>query len=151
MNIDIYLSNYDNLEKKIVYDFSAGSGGLADYIKFSTYLLNLCIKYNIRMYFMLENNLIDNFIKLAYNKMYIRRNELTNPRNINNINDLINIEANIFNIIGSCPMYNIPNSELYGSISYLANKIFYFTNEIKTNAVSLPFSDKKYISIHLRL
>ena len=45
--MDEYISKYDSFEKKVVYIFYRGIGGIGDYIKFFMYILKLCI-YNLK-------------------------------------------------------------------------------------------------------
>ena len=66
-----YISNYDTFNKKIVYIFQLGDGGIGDCIKFFVYALELCIKYNIQLYYQVNDIPIEKYIQLKYKKMYI--------------------------------------------------------------------------------
>ena len=46
-----YISNIENFKKKYVYDFKLGDGGISDCIKFFMFVLESCIKNNIRLYY----------------------------------------------------------------------------------------------------
>ena len=50
-----YLNNYDNYNKTIIYNFNVGGGGIGDCIKFFMYLLHLCIKYEIKIKYLINN------------------------------------------------------------------------------------------------
>ena len=67
--LDEYLINYENYEKKIIYHFDIGYGGIGDYIKYFIYLLSICIKNKIQIY-LYNKSLIDKYLKLKYEKMY---------------------------------------------------------------------------------
>jgi hypothetical protein len=148
-----YLKNYDSLEKKIVYDFKLNNGGIGDNIKFFMHLLNLCIKYNIKIHYLRNDINTEKYLKLKYEKMYITNQELTNHCEIKNKNDLSNLDKKIF--------YTITPYALYSGFSYddlqiPIEKVFYFSDEIKLNCNHMlptyfEYKNEQYISIHLRL
>lgn len=129
-----YINNYDLFNKKVVYNFSLGNGGLGDNIKFFMFILESCIKNNTRLYYKKNNLEIEKYIKLIYDKMYINENE---------IKELDDVE------IVTPEMY-------YSTINYdysvNIKDVFYFTDDVKQNCSSLfPLNITNYISIHLRL
>jgi len=148
-----YIKNYDNLEKKIVYDFKLNNGGIGDNIKFFMYLLNLCINYNIKIHYLRNDINTEKYLKLKYEKMYITNQELTNLCEIKNINNLSNLDKNIFYTITPFAFYSCFS---YDDLEIPIEKIFYFSDEIKLNCkhllpVHLEYKNAQYISIHLRL
>ena len=175
--MDEYILNYNTFEKKAIYIFNIGHGGLGDYIKYLSYALHISIKNNIRLYISI-NHSIDNYIKLKYPQMYININNVNNKKEIINIDNLIQIinddSKNIKHTETQEIYYYVYSSAFYTSANifeicnqFNLNEIFYFTDEIKQNAldnmsqfiekntdVSKPKILKnitKYISIHLRM
>jgi hypothetical protein len=147
--MEIYYNNYDKLNKYIVYNFGLGCGGIGDLIKFFIHLLNLCIKYNIKIYYLVNNIIIEKYLKLKYEKMYITREEiLNNTKNINNINDIPNIVSNIFYMVDRYIFYGHTNDGSLEYNIYPIQEIFYFSNDVIKN---IEYNEKNYISIHLRL
>ena len=51
-----YIKNYELFDKKIVYNFNLGSGGIGDNIKFFMYILGLCMKDKKRLYYQKNND-----------------------------------------------------------------------------------------------
>lgn len=144
-----YFNNYDNFTKKVVYKFILGWGGVGDYVKYFMCLLNMCMENNIKMYYLVENNVVDNFIKLKHPQMYIKPEELVNLQYLDNIDHLTSINEDHFYIVEVWKMYKF-HSILYDSITQKVSDYFYFTDEIKTNALYQNLSEN-YISIHVRL
>jgi hypothetical protein len=46
-----YINKFESFDKKIVYNFNFGSGGIEDYIKFFMFCLESCMKNNERLYY----------------------------------------------------------------------------------------------------
>jgi hypothetical protein len=143
-----YLNKYDSFTKIIVYDFKQGDGGIGDCIKFFMHTLHLCMKYNIKLYYLINNNLLEKFLTLKHDKMYINQlnildSFMCNTHNVENIN------ANVYNIVTPCLFYNIYNDN---NITMAINEVFTFTEEVKLNGHRLNGNNvSNYISIHLRL
>jgi len=132
--MDDYINNYDSYNKKIVYNFLLGHGGIGDCIKFFMFILEACIKNNTRLYYKINNIQIEKYIKLKYDKMYID-------------------ECTIKQL--DCTTIVTPQM-FYSSVDYNysinINEVFYFTDEVKINRNKLlPIDIRNYISIHLRL
>ena len=143
-----YFKNYDNFTKKVVYKFTPVDGGVGDYIKYFMYLLNLCMKYEIKMYY-LPNTIIDCFIKLKYPQMYIKISQITNYIYLDDVDDLNGINDYNFYIVEAWKMHKF-HSMVYDSITQKVSDYFYFINAIKVNALKQSLSEN-YISIHVRL
>jgi hypothetical protein len=143
-----YFDNYDNFTKKVVYKFKPLDGGVGDYIKYFMYLLNLCMKNNIKMYYV-SNNVVDYFIRLKHPQMYIKINQIVDYEYLDDIYDLTTINDNIFHIVESWKMHKFHNI-IYDSIQEKVSDYFYFTDEIKTNAAKQNVLGN-YISLHVRL
>lgn len=129
-----YIKKYEQFDKKIVYDFNLGSGGIGDCIKFFMHILRLCINNNTRLYYKKNNIEIEKYIKLKYEMMYI---------DDDNIKKLDNVTI-------------VLPQDYYSTIDYNFNinieDVFYFTDDVKLNRTKLISSDiTNYISIHLRL
>lgn len=144
-----YFNSYDNFTKKVVYKFTLGDGGVGDYIKYYMYLLNLCMENNLKMYYLVENNVVDHFIKLKNPKMYIKSEELVNVQYLDNIDHLTSINEHHFYIVEAWKMHKYHNI-VYDSITQKLTDYFYFTEPVKINA-SKNINFENYISIHLRL
>jgi hypothetical protein len=145
--LEKYLENFESFDKIIVYKFGKLNGGIGDLTKFFIYLLQICIKYNIRLYYLLLDNEIDNFLQLKYTKMYLNTNELKDITYIRNINQIANLQSNMYYIVTPNIFYNIFK---YDNILISLNKIFTFSDIIIKNAKKI-IDDKEYISVHLRL
>lgn len=146
-----YFNSYDSFTKKVVYKFELGNGGVGDFIKYFICLLNLCMKNNIKMYYLAEYNVLDNFIKLKYPQMYLKSEQLLNVQYLDNIDSLNNINEYSYYIVVPSNMYKF-HEELYESITQKISDYFYFTDEIKINASkNTNINFENYISIHLRL
>jgi hypothetical protein len=149
--IETYLSNYDNYKKKIIFCFHIGIGGIGDYIKFFMCLLNFCIEHEIQIYYLQGKTIIEKYIKLKYEKMYIKSEnipsmiEITNTDNISNMNT-----TDYYNVFPPC-LYRFFEGHLCNiTILNEISKIFYFTHDIELYANKLIDFDI-YTSIHLRL
>jgi hypothetical protein len=139
-----YLDKYDSLDKIIVYDFKLGSGGIGDLLKFFIYLINYGIKNDIKIHYLINNIPIENYLKLKYNKFYIKNEDITNKIKINDHNELITIKPNIYYMIEPYILYNIITFDTM--IQY--DLVFEFSEVVKTNCNIIL---NNYISIHLRL
>jgi len=174
------MNHFDNYKIKIVYIFEFEWGGIGDFIKFFIYTLKLCMKYNIQLYYRVNNRLIEDYIRLRYDKMYIHHTDIHESRDIEE-NDIPNLDPNS-NIYYFIKPFTFYNSLTYESITMDIQDVFYFSDEVKLNTTSilpssiisssilpssiisssilpssiisssiLPSSITNYISIHLRL
>ncbi len=129
-----YIKNFNNFNKSIVYDFTLGSGGIGDYLKYFMIILEKCICNNIKIYQKRNNIEIEKYIKLKYDFFYINANEISKLKNITM----------------QTPHAYYMHQNYCGNIHL--NEVFYFDNIIKTNVEKiLPSLPANYISIHLRL
>lgn len=146
--MDDYLHNYDSFTKIIVYDFKKGQGGIGDCIKFFMHILNLCIKNNIKLYYLINDNLLEKYLKLKYDKMYITKTNIVESF-ICQTHDVSNIKDGVYNIMETGLFYNVYNDN---NILIPINEVFVFSDEVKTNGSRLNVNDvSNYISLHLRL
>jgi hypothetical protein len=144
--MDNYIKNYDSFQKKIVYDFQLGYGGIGDCIKFFMHALNLSIKYKLKLCYRKNNLLLEKYIKLKYPKMYVY--DLHNMQNINDVNSMDQLKDGVDYIITPFLFYKDFNYEC----NINANEVFEFTEEIKQNSNNIFIENvSNYISIHLRL
>jgi len=131
--MDIYINNYESFDKKQIYNFKLGDGGLGDCIKYFMFVLESCMKHNIRLYYKKNNIEIENYIKLKYDKMYIDADAIK--------------QLDCVEIITPQMCYSNNNC-----FSIYIKDVFYFTDEVKINCKDLfPSYITNYISIHLRL
>jgi hypothetical protein len=129
-----YINKYEQFESSIIYDFRLGDGGIGDCIKFFIFILELCIKNDIRLYYKKNNIIIEKYIKLIHDKMYINEESIVKLDNF---------------------IIKKPN-EYYSKFNYNFNlkieDVFFFTDEVKINYNNLlEFNITNYISIHLRV
>jgi hypothetical protein len=129
-----YINSYESFKESIVYDFNIFTdGGIGDCIKFFMTILNFCMANNIRLYYKKNNIIIEKYIKLKYDKMYITEDML----------------HQIGEYTIKAPLCGFPYT--YHDIENIKD-VFYFTEEVKMNCSNLISSEMiNYISIHLRL
>jgi hypothetical protein len=143
-----YINKYDSFTKIIVYDFKQGDGGIGDCIKFFMHTLNLCMKYNIKLYYLINNNLLEKYLTLKYDKMYIEQSTILDSFRCKT-HDVANIKDGIYNIVTPCLFYNIYNN---ATITMPCQEVFKFSDDVKLNGYRLNVNNViNYISIHLRL
>ena len=132
-----YIENYELYDKKIIYNFRVGNGGLGDYFNIFMCLLELCKKDKVRLYLKKNNIEQEKYIKLKYEKMYI------NEDSIRHLTNFEVVEPHMFYSHQDFIDFRFPMD---------VNKVFYFTDEVKINSTCFFPSDiSNYISIHLRL
>jgi hypothetical protein len=129
--MDDYINRYEQFEKSIVYNFELGNGGIGDCIKFFMVILDSCIKNNVRLYYKKNNIILEDYIKLKYDKMYIT-NDIKDAKRV--------VPQDYYSIVDTF------------TFSININEVFYFTEEVKLNRNTLLSPNiTDYISIHLRL
>ena len=111
--MNTYIQNFYSFNKKLVYDFKLGDGGIGDNIKFFMYMLESCMQTNTQLYYKKNNIEIEKYIKLKYDIMYITDTELNQLPYINIINPYMLYSSINYN-------YSIPVSD-----------VFYFADEVK--------------------
>ena len=133
-NMEDYIKNFNLFDKKIVYDFRLGDGGIGDNIKFFMFVLESCIKNNKRLYYKKNNTQNEKYLKLKYDIMYV------DDDFIKKLDSVEVVKPQMFYLISN---YNF---------SFPINQVFYLTDEVKINSQKLfPKNITYYISIHLRL
>jgi hypothetical protein len=143
-----YIDKYDSFKKKIVYDFQLGAGGIGDCIKYFMYILNICIKNNIRLYYKKNNILIEKYLLLKYNKMYINRNDIDRCESIL-LRNFEHINEDIYCIMNPGACYD---SCYHWTPMLPIKEVFSFSDEVLLNSRNLLSENiTNYISIHLRL
>jgi hypothetical protein len=143
-----YMNKYDSFHKILVYDFKHDGGGIGDCIKFFMYALNLCMQHNIKLYYLVNNTMLEKYLKLKYDKMYITQTNIEDARDVT-INDIPNLNVGVYNIVNPGTFYNSYHDN---QLTMPINKVFTFSVEVKTNGVKLNVDNiSNYISIHLRL
>ena len=149
--MNTYLKNSDNFKKYIIYDFSTGSGGIGDCIKFFLYTVTLCIKHNYKICYKVTGNNIENFLKLKHEFMYIKENEIDTSRCITLKNGNFKI-TRLYNIVKPHVLYHDFSEKSIENIN--ASEFFYFSQSVVNNVkniIELPGMKEKYISFHVRL
>lgn len=148
MQFEEYFEKYETFEKKAVFLFDVGMGGIGDFLKFYMYSLHICVENNIKLY-LLNKSLLNNFIQLKHENMYIDEKTIINKEVLIRLSNIKKMSSNKFYIIRPFIMYGIDRTNVFNSIINM-NDVFYFTDVIKTNTQNIT-NNKKYISVHLRL
>jgi hypothetical protein len=134
-----YIKNFELFNEIIVYDFSIVSGGIGDCIKYFMYILDSCIRNNIKLYYKKNNIELENYIKLKYPIMYINTNDILSNYKIVNPSIYYSYVNNSYSKNNNGYCINI-------------NDVFYFSREVIANSQYIfPPYLIDYISIHLRL
>ena len=154
ISIDEYFAKYDTLKKTFVFNFDIEFGGVGDVTRGILYLIEVCKKHDVRFYFN-TNSTIFNYLHTRYHKLFIPFHEalaISEPIVINKISDIPRIEPNKFYLGRYSIVYqDFCDNSLYDRLKYNLSDIFYFSDQVITNANKFIKSDDKYISIHLRL
>jgi len=149
--MDEYIKRYDTLEKKLVFVFLVGHGGIGDCIKFFMQALYYSIKNNIKLYYFRSNIPIEKYLKLNHDKMYFVEGFDKLVRT--DYSNLINLEPNIYHYIYPSDLYSQPlNVTLNFDDLVNIKDVFYLSDEVilTKNRLISPNIDN-YISVHLRL
>jgi hypothetical protein len=132
--MDKYINKYSRFNKKIIYNFRQGDGGIGDCIKYFMIILEVCIRNNIRLYYIKNNIAIEDYIKLRYTIMYIDADKIKNLENAEMVRP-----------------YNFYKIKEY-NFSIDIKDVFLFSEEVILNSTYIfPQDITNYISIHLRL
>jgi hypothetical protein len=143
-----YIKNYEHYQKKVVYEFKLGFGGLGDCIKYFIYALTLCIKYQYRIYYKINNLSIEKYIKLKYDQMYIKNEDMSNTLYIG-MNELPHISADCYNLVHPSVFFHTYKNEF---LDINIEDVFIFSDEVLQNRHNLLSENiNNYISIHLRM
>jgi hypothetical protein len=143
-----YIKNFDHYPKKIVYNFILGRGGIGDCVKYFMYALILCIKYEYRLYYKINNLPIEKYIKLKYPKMYIKTEDISNVRDVGE-NDFPYITEEDFNFVHPLVFFSNYRDKW---IDINIQDVFEFSAEVLQNSHNLLKENiTNYISIHLRM
>jgi hypothetical protein len=130
-----YIDGFDDYNIIIVYDFQVGFGGIGDCIKYFMYLLEKSIVENTRLYYLINDIYLENYIQMRYDKMNIHRNELSTLKYS-------------YKIINPFALYDNYDENI---IKMSAQDVFKFSNEVILNK-SVIFPDiTNYITLHVRL
>jgi hypothetical protein len=138
-----YLLNRPTYLKKVIFVIRYYEGGIADFIKFFLFLIQLCIQKQLKIYFAITDLRLNKWLKLKYPEFYyIPNNEVI----LDDISQLDMLDVNID--------YTVYPKILYSTFSYdklylKGSDIFTFSSEIIE--LSKGFSLEKYVSIHVRL
>jgi hypothetical protein len=145
-----YLKNWQNLNVKVVY-YYRNDGGIGDYMKYFSTLLNLCIKKNYKLYFYKDEEFIKKYVYLNYEFMNIDRETVQKniTRKINEWRKLKTLrEKKIMNLVTPVPFYRAP----YKSLCYeRLSTMFSISDTVKNHEIVKQYSNFDYISLHIRL
>ena len=152
--MESYLNAYDSFDTKLVYIFELQSGGIGDLLKYFLVLINLCMKYNIKLYYYNKNKLLDDFFYLSCEKMAISEAEAYSYKRCN-INDIPFLKkSNNYSIYPS-DLHKLGAFNTISEIAIYKNRdlqnLFSFSSRIITQSRDIIDSNITYISLHLRL
>jgi hypothetical protein len=160
-----YVSEYLNYNKKIAFYFKTSDnncGGIGDYIKYLSFLIKIGIKYNIAVYCINFGNESDQFLKLIYNTMFIKFEDISNNMIVidpeykfKTEEEFNEIQPVVFNVINPKSLFSFDNKPCDINYSFFHNNtklydIFYFDNDVINN-IPTYLKNTKYISIHIRI
>lgn len=148
-----YIKNFNNYSINVVYDFSLGSGGFADCIKYYLFLLNICIDKKYKLYYLVNNIKVEKYIGLKNDMMYITQDQIKGKTKNTNYSELLKLGKNKSIDL---KYYKISSGQFYSPFRYnkiniKAEGVFYFSTEIIENSKNLLGSHNNYVSLHLRL
>jgi len=156
MIVNVYSQKYKN----------ANGGGIGDFIRGSLFLIQYCIKNNLRFDIDYSNHPISKFIYKKYNKIhdknimyddilyyYPDNTDIYNIEFINTFTNYINSSYDdeiIFLFSNNYPMYKITNLErLFIMEKFLPNEVM--NNIINNKMAYLNLLEKQFNIIHIRL
>ena len=143
-----YLQACNSYNKHIIYDFHVGCGGIGDCIKYYMLLLNLCIQYKYRLYYLIQSIPIESYLRLKHPSMYIQT--LPNSRRLHTPDDLHTIGNNTYAIVEPSLFYS--EVELDTDLCTIPfQDVFDFAEEVKLHSKHIMPPITNYISIHLRM
>ena len=161
-----YISEYQNYNKKIAFDFKTSDdfcGGIGDYIKYLSFLIKIGIKYNIAVFCINYNNISDEYLKFIYDIMYIKLSDISDNMIIIESNhkfkteeEFNQLKSEIFHVINPASLFGFDkNSYSINNKSFFDNNInlydiFYFDDKVIKNVPNY-LKNTKYISIHVRI
>jgi len=137
-----YLQAYDTYERTLVYSFPRGVGGVGDLVKFFMILLLMCMEYKIKLKYCIHGTVIEQYLKLRHEKMYIHHDELHTVQNISHVDEIAKTVPGIIYMVGPTILYHV--DKIFDKITIPLSTVFMFSDEILSK-------DDKYVSIHLRL
>jgi hypothetical protein len=145
-----YRERYDTLDTIVVYDFRREYGGIGDLVKFFMHALHLCMKNDIRLCYAANNLVIDKYLRLVDDRMYIRMDTPLFPLREIKESDFANLSPGVYHLVTPFTFYYIFD---YSYISVPIDRVFTFSDEVRENAERvLPDSiGTSYISVHLRV
>ena len=144
--METYIKNYNNFNKNLVYNFNLGSGGIADCMKFFMVILSVCMKHQIKLFYLINNTPLERYLKLKYKEMYICKNVITNSTELTDP-DISNLEKEVYYTTIPNVFYNCYKED-YISVPF--QDVFYFTDAVISKSEAFC-NYTNYISLHLRL
>jgi len=123
--METYINEFESYNKKMVYHFTIGDGGIGDYIKYFMFILEECMKTKTRFYLKRNNIELEKYIQLNHTQMYT---------------DCIDSYVTPQHFYSSYTNFSIPIKD-----------VFHFTKEVKKNSSILFPHNIPYMSIHVRM
>ena len=143
-----FILSHSNIEYKVftknissfIYNYQQGQGGMGDYLKFFTYIYQESLKSGNKCFILKNNLILEKYIKLKDERMYITNDELS--------------KINNKKIIRPHDLYKYFPTELTNlNILFMhISTIFQFSQEVLDNRnILLSSNIQDYISLHVRL
>lgn len=159
-----YISEYRNYDKKAAFYFKTSDdhcGGIGDYIKFLSFLVNMGMKYGIAVYCIDFGNVSDQFLRLRYSEMHVGFEEISDNMVVFGASDRFTkeeefneLKPGVFNVIHVASLFNFDGSQVSGGCLFPSgiklSDIFHFDSKVIENVPS-SLKNTKYTSIHIRI
>jgi len=159
-----YISEYRNYDKKAAFYFKTSDdhcGGIGDYIKFLSFLVNMGMKYGIAVYCIDFGNVTDKFLRLRHSQMHVGFEEISDNMVVFGAADKFTkeeefheLKPGVFNVIHVASLFNFDAGQVSGGCLFSSgiklSDIFQFDSKVIENVPS-SLKNTKYTSIHIRI
>ena len=140
--------NMTLIKKEIIYVYEkVKNGGLGDFFKYLIFLLNFCIRHNIKFKLIIDHPIKD-YIKFKHPQMIMDKSNY--PKGVHHVANFDEIKASKNKYFTVCDniMYKY---NVYQNLKKIKLRdLFTFSDAVNKKAKSYT-QDKEYSSIHLRL
>jgi hypothetical protein len=138
-----YLAVRETFSKKVIFMIPYFQGGIGDIIKFFLFLIELCIKKHIKIYFAVTTLKVNRWLRMKYPELYYN---LITGNVLQNIYQLDTLHDNIDYIVQPHLLYSTFS---YEQLYLKGSDVFVFAPEIIERSKIFPL--ETYTSIHIRL
>lgn len=146
-----YVMNYDSYKKSIIFEYyiPGKNSGLGDFVLLFNNAINYCIENNVKLLYLVNNSVIQKYIKLKYSFMYLDKKDIAdNTHYITKKDEVFELFEDIPVYIGIGLFFRIKSKKKY---NFKMRDVFYFDDVVINNGLEKFPLCEQYISIHLRL